>query len=324
MNISSFIGQVSERSANKEPFFFLVDFELEAPLLWSMGQLTAARLQFNFEGFGNDVTHKANAAFMEKAPPSFEAYARKFDKVKSHLQAGNSFLVNLTDKTEIFTAASLEDFYHSSKAKYKILFDNRWVVFSPETFVRIVNGQIETCPMKGTIDASLPNAQQTLLDDPKELAEHVTVVDLLRNDLSRYCTEVTVENFRYAEIISTSRKDLVQTSTKITGKLPDNYRSNLGEILIGLLPAGSICGAPKPKTLEIIRETESEKRGYYTGIAGHFDGENLNSCVLIRFIEKDGDRMYYRSGGGVTAQSVVGQEYQELIDKVYVPATGVY
>jgi len=315
---------VNERSAKKEPFFFLVDFELNAPLIWSIGQLKGANLQFNFEGFSNHIAHEASAVFIEKAPPAFEAYTRKFEVVKNHLQAGNSFLVNLTGKTEIFTTASLESIYHSSKAKYKILFENRWVVFSPETFVRISNGHIETCPMKGTIDASLPNARQTLLDDPKELAEHVTVVDLLRNDLSRFCTEVIVENFRYTEKISTSRKNLIQTSTKIRGKLPHNYQSALGEILIDLLPAGSICGAPKPKTLEIIREAEGEKRGYYTGVAGHFDGENLNSCVLIRFIEKEGERMYYRSGGGITAQSLVGQEYQELIDKVYVPAAGVY
>ncbi len=77
-------------------------------------------------------------------------------------------------------------------------------------------------------------------------------------------------------------------------------------------------------TCSIIREAEGEKRGYYTGVAGYYDGSRLNSCVLIRFIEKVEDRLFYRSGGGITAQSHADLEYKELIDKVYVPAAGVY
>ena len=77
-------------------------------------------------------------------------------------------------------------------------------------------------------------------------------------------------------------------------------------------------------TCQIIKEAEGEKRGYYTGVAGYFDGVSLNSCVLIRYIEKAGNQLFYRSGGGITAQSHAQQEYQELIDKVYVPTIGVY
>ena len=178
--------------------------------------------------------------------------------------------------------------------------------------------------MKGTIDANLANAEALLLNDPKELAEHVTVVDLLRNDLSRVARDVRVEKFRFTDRIFTQGKDLIQTSSKITGILPPDYASSIGEILVGMLPAGSVSGAPKPKTCEIIQQAEQEKRGYYTGVAGYFDGKNLNSCVLIRFIEKQNGRLFYRSGGGITAQSAAWAEYQELIDKVYVPATGVH
>ena len=112
---------------------------------------------------------------------------------------------------------------------------------------------------------------------------------------------------------------MLQVSSEITGNLPSDYRNRLGEILVKLLPAGSISGAPKPKTLEIIQKAEGEKRGYYTGIFGYFDGHQLDSGVMIRFIEKAAEKYFYRSGGGITTQSISSLEYQEAIDKVYVP-----
>ena len=108
-------------------------------------------------------------------------------------------------------------------------------------------------------------------------------------------------------------------SSKISGELPENYNECIGDILIKLLPAGSISGAPKKKTLEIIDEAEQYKRGYYTGIVGIFDGQNLDSGVMIRYIEQTPEGMIYKSGGGITAQSNVDEEYQELIDKIYIP-----
>ena len=103
------------------------------------------------------------------------------------------------------------------------------------------------------------------------------------------------------------------------GDLSSDYASRIGDIIIALLPAGSVSGAPKAKTLEIIREAEHEKRGYYTGVFGYFDGVNLDSGVMIRFIERSGEEFFYRSGGGVTTQSNAKAEYQEMIDKIYVP-----
>jgi para-aminobenzoate synthetase component 1 len=85
------------------------------------------------------------------------------------------------------------------------------------------------------------------------------------------------------------------------------------------LPAGSISGAPKKKTIEIIRQAEITERGYYTGIFGIFDGSALDSGVMIRFIEQKNDQMIFRSGGGITVNSQPEQEYREMIDKVYVP-----
>jgi para-aminobenzoate synthetase component 1 len=175
--------------------------------------------------------------------------------------------------------------------------------------------------MKGTIDATLPDAERKILQDEKEMAEHATIVDLLRNDLSMVATDVRVSRYRYVERINTMQQDLLQVSSEIIGRLPDKYRERLGDILFSLLPAGSICGAPKIKTLEIIRQAEGYDRGFYTGVCGYFDGENLDSAVMIRFMEQTDEGLVYKSGGGITFQSELDKEYEELIQKVYVPVS---
>jgi len=194
-----------------------------------------------------------------------------------------------------------------------------FTVLSPETFVKIQDGIISTFPMKGTIDAALPNAESVILADPKEKAEHATIVDLIRNDLSLVAEQVEVKRYRYIDNLVTNKGNLLQVSSEITGRLPENYQERLGDILFSLLPAGSISGAPKPKTLEIIEQAEGYERGFYTGIWGWFDGENLDSAVMIRFIEQQGDQLVFKSGGGITSQSELKKEYEELIQKVYVP-----
>ena len=132
-------------------------------------------------------------------------------------------------------------------------------------------------------------------------------------------TNVTVEKFRYLEKLQTNRRALWQVSSEITGNLPPDYAERIGEIIFKMLPAGSICGAPKKKTVEIIKEVENYDRGYYTGIFGWFDGRNLDSCVLIRYIEKQDGKLVYKSGGGITFMSDAKSEYDELVKKVYIP-----
>jgi len=215
---------------------------------------------------------------------------------------GNTYLINLTFKTRIQTSPGLREIYNRVVAKYKLLYKDEFVVFSPETFVSITQNSISSFPMKGTIDAGLPDAEARLLSDPKEKAEHNTIVDLIRNDLSMV-----------------SEKDLLQTSTRISGDLDSIWNERIGDILFTLLPAGSVTGAPKARTVEIIRDTENYDRGFYTGIFGFFDGSNLDSAVMIRFIEKTSDGMFFKSGGGITCFSDCRSEYQELIDKVYLP-----
>jgi para-aminobenzoate synthetase component I len=173
--------------------------------------------------------------------------------------------------------------------------------------------------MKGTIDSSIPNAKHILLHDEKEIAEHYTIVDLIRNDLSQVASNVQVKRFRYIDEIKTQYKTLLQVSSEIEGDLPLNYKENLADIIFKLLPAGSISGAPKTKTLQIINEAEQYNRGFYTGVAFYFDGENIDSCVLIRFLENTPLGMVYKSGGGITIQSELKKEYDELLNKIYVP-----
>ena len=228
-------------------------------------------------------------------------------------------MLNLTYPTEIQLNADLRQIFHSVNAPYKLLFEDQFVCFSPESFVQIKQNKIYIYPMKGTIDARQPNAKATLLNDEKEQREHYTIVDLMRNDLAMVAKNIKVSRFRYIDSIQTEQGEILQTSSEIYGELEDNWQKKIGSILAVLLPAGSISGAPKEKTVSIIQQAEKEERGYYTGIFGIFDGESLNSAVAIRFIEQKDDKFYFRSGGGITIQSQLKDEYQELIAKVYLP-----
>jgi para-aminobenzoate synthetase component I len=307
--------------AEGTPFVVLVDFEMASPLVIRLDECIDRGVYFSFPRASNapPPAGKQLQARLVKFPMTFEEYARAFSIVMRHIHEGNSYLVNLTFPTPITLNMSLTEVYAHSNAPFRLLLRDQCVVFSPERFVRMHQGTISTCPMKGTIDASVAGAREILLQDKKEEAEHVTVVDLLRNDLSMVSRNVRVERYRYLEQIETNEKALLQMSSQITGDLAGDFRARIGDIVLALLPAGSISGAPKHKTLDIIREAEHGPRGYYTGICGIFDGEEFDSCVMIRFIEQDGASLLFRSGGGITHASVAELEYQELLDKVYVP-----
>lgn len=250
---------------------------------------------------------------------NFEAYQEKFKIVYQGLLRGDSFLLNLTESTPVDLHLTLEQIFYHSQARYKLLFPDRLVCFSPESFVRIENNEILSYPMKGTIDATLPDAENRLLQNYKEACEHYTIVDLIRNDLNMVATHVQVKRFRYVEKIHTFQGEILQTSSEISGQLADGWQNELGTLLFKLLPAGSVSGAPKAATQKLIRQTEGVPRGYYTGVFGYFDGRMLDSAVLIRFIEKVNDRFYFRSGGGITINSKAEEEYQEILEKIYLP-----
>ena len=252
-------------------------------------------------------------------PMSLTDYRQAFEIVKRNILAGNSYLANLTCKVPVSTNLTLEDVFRYSKALYRLWLKDKLVCFSPEIFVRIEDGEIKSFPMKGTIDATLPNAEKLLMDDPKETAEHATIVDLIRNDLSMVAEQVRVVRYRYCDRLETNKGPIFQTSSEICGVLPNDYPSHIGDIIFRLLPAGSITGAPKSKTMDIIEEAENYERGFYTGIMGYCDGRTLDSAVMIRFLEQEGENLYYKAGGGITSKSDLQSEYNEMIQKIYVP-----
>ncbi len=301
----------------KEPFFFTISYDLSKFYVKPLKELPD---EIRYEIKDKVSSKLAKKHKIEKYPLSYEEYKKKFDFIQENIKAGNSYLLNLTAKTKIDPEFTLDEIYEKANAKFKLKFFDEFVCFSPEKFIEIKKNKIVTFPMKGTIDSKTPNAQAKILGDIKEMAEHTMVVDLLRNDLGIVANKIRVDKFRYIDKINAGDKKLLQVSSKISGHLEENWNEKIGDILTSLLPAGSITGCPKKKTVEILKECEGYERDYYTGIFGIFDGKSIDSAVMIRFIEKDKDgNVFYKSGGGITCDSNAALEYEELIDKIYLP-----
>ncbi len=307
--------QLNSYGKQKEPFLFVISFDLKN---YDIIKLKDIKDDIRFCIDSDKISH--HELKLEKEFINFEIYKNKFEKVQENIKEGNTYLLNLSSPTEIKNHIPLKKIYDNSNGKFKLYYKDRFVCFSPERFCEIKENKIYTYPMKGTIDASIENAQEIILNDPKELAEHTMVVDLLRNDLSIVSKKVRVENFRYCDTIKAGDKELIQVSSKISGSLDKNWNESIGDILTALLPAGSITGTPKKKTTQLINEIEDYDRGFFTGIFGVYDGKSLDSAVMIRFIEKDKNgTLTYKSGGGITCDSDLESEYKEMCDKVYIP-----
>lgn len=310
---------MNEAGRSNKPFLFGLNYELNEGFFME-DPLNQGSVFFQIGEVGNkkrssSAIHKDQR--FESFPIPFAEYERKFNIVKEGLLRGDSFLSNLTIKTSIETDLSLADIFDRSEAPYQLYIPNKFVCFSPERFVRIENGFISSNPMKGTIDANVKDAENIILSDFKETAEHNTIVDLIRNDLSIVAQKVELKKFRYIDKIKTNKNTILQVSSEIEGRLTNS--AELGNVIFNLLPAGSISGAPKQATVELIRLAEGQDRGYYTGVFGYFDGQKLDTGVLIRYIEKQENELFFRSGGGITAYSKCEEEYKEVLDKIYLP-----
>lgn len=323
LNREEGFARLDALGASGEDFFFLISYDRRRILAAPLNELPEGLL-YRLEEWSNeppvaDISPSESVRGLRIQPISYERYAKALEKVKEEIRRGNTYLLNLTFSSLIETTLSLEEIYRAANAPYKLLLPERFVCFSPEKFITIQKNRICTYPMKGTIDATLPNAAERILADPKEMAEHVMITDLMRNDLNRISEKVKVTRFRYLDRIHGGSKELYQVSSEITGELEENWRERIGSILREITPAGSISGTPKKKTLEIIEKVEGYDRGFYTGIFGVCRGQELRSAVLIRFVEKGAEGFLYKSGGGITIDSEPVQEYQELLDKVYLP-----
>jgi len=313
--------KITQYAQEGRPFLFVINFLGTGALILTPEEAHENNIFFNINGITNyPLNNESLRLFSFSAKPvSLAVYREAFEKVIAALNHGDTYLLNLTFPTKLETDLSPEEIFLHSQARYNLVAGGEFVVFSPETFIRIHHNRIFSFPMKGTISATIPDAAETILADRKELYEHNTIVDLIRNDLAMVSTNVKVVRFRYVERIKSMEGDLLQVSSEISGELPDDYLSRLGAILFTLLPAGSVTGAPKESTVKIILEAETYERGFYTGIFGYFDGRSLDSAVMIRFIEFTADGPVYKSGGGITALSDLKSEYEEMIQKVYVP-----
>jgi para-aminobenzoate synthetase component 1 len=320
-----FITRMNRWGREGRPFLFLLDYALYEPLVLALDEINPQQLLFDVNGVRNfsgvpEEDENTPVSF-SVFPVSRERYCKAFSLVQQHIRRGDSFLLNLTFPSRIETNLRLKQLFFRSRARYKLWLKDRFVCFSPEIFVQTDGKRIRSFPMKGTLDARIENAREKLLSNKKELAEHFTIVDLIRNDLSQVAYDVQVSRFRYIDRIKTNRNEILQMSSEISGVLRPAFRRAPGDLLYKILPAGSISGAPKKKTLEIIRRAEDYDRGFYTGVFGIFDGKTIDSGVMIRFIEKTDEGLVYKSGGGITAQSRCQEEYDELIEKIYVPFT---
>ena len=311
--------RITQLAKQREPFLFVLSYDLNDRYIEPLSTLDGDVL-FKIGSYRNyPKTPRTKSYSLKKEPLHFGVYQHALQQIKEEIYAGNTYLLNLTFKTSIESNLSLKEIFTYARAKYKLYFKDAFICFSPEKFIEIEGNTISTYPMKGTIEASVPHAKEKILNNQKEMAEHVMIVDLMRNDLGMVGKKVKVERFRYVETIRAGEQELLQVSSKITAQLPSDWRDNLGDILEKLLPVGSITGTPKLSTVDIIKRVEDYNRGFYTGVFGVFDGENLYSAVMIRFVEKKGNKLYYKSGGGITIDSDAKSEYEELIDKIYLP-----
>ena len=187
---------------------------------------------------------------------------------------------------------------------------------SPEAQLIIQNGLAVVHPIAGTFkrsgdDATDKAMAEKLLNDPKENAEHVMLVDLARNDLSRSCDEVTVRQYRQVHYYS----HVIHLVSEVTGKVRANQ--NPFELLAKTFPAGTLSGAPKFKAMELIDQYEPTPRGYYGGGIGFmgFDG-SCNHAIMIRTFMSRNNTLTYQAGAGVVAASIPENELQEVNNKL--------
>lgn len=332
------IHRINQLGKEGNPFLFIINYKGNLAFIKRLSDIHPEECLYDFEGVSNlKETYIPLSAPItwQIENPRHQDYKRSFDIVKSNIMAGNSYLVNLTCKVAVTCNLTLRDVFLHTNGKYKLWLKKpnqlsssedtptpqceSFVCFSPESFVKIKNGRIYSYPMKGTLDATIPHAEELLMSDKKEAAEHATIVDLIRNDLSRVAEDVRVDQYRYMDLLHTNKGDILQTSSEISGRLPEHYANTLGDILTEQLPAGSITGAPKDKTMQIIHEAEGYERGFYTGIMGIYQNGELNSAVMIRYIEQEDNQLYFKAGGGITSKSECLKEYEEVLQKIYLP-----
>lgn len=255
---------------------------------------------------------------------TLDSYAVAFAQVQNYLQAGDCYQVNLAQR---FSAVATGDAFAAylalrrlSPAPYSAFLNfpqARILCASPERFLRVQNGHVETRPIKGTRPRSSDERRdrqlvEELRNHPKDRAENLMIVDLLRNDLGKSCAPGSVRVPELFEVESFANvHHLVST---VEGRLAEGCDAL--HVLRDCFPGGSVTGAPKLRAMQIIDQLEPHPRGIYCGAIGHvgFDG-NMDSNIVIRTLVHSGEEIECRAGGGIVADSEMAAEYQETLDK---------
>jgi para-aminobenzoate synthetase/4-amino-4-deoxychorismate lyase len=246
-------------------------------------------------------------------------------RVLEHIRAGDVYQANLTFPADVPTAGSPPALYAALRTRARaghsaLIFTGRhWVLsLSPELFFTLTQGCVTTPPMKGTAP---PDADPAALrDDPKQRAENLMIVDLIRNDLSRVSRPGTV---KVPELFAVERYPTVlQMTSTVTAELAAHR--DAVDVLEAIFPCGSITGAPKIRAMEILRELEPTRRGPYTGALGWIgpDG-SMATSILIRTFVADGTRLTLHVGGGITYQSDPAAEWDETVAKARGPLSAI-
>ncbi len=257
---------------------------------------------------------------------SSRAYQEQVQKVIDYILAGDIFEANLSQGFRAYLPQALTPFelYRRLRAinpapfaAYFHFADSQIASASPERFIKLTRGSVETRPIKGTRrrGASLEEDEQLaqeLLNSEKDRAENVMIVDLLRNDLSRVCEAHSVQVKQLCGL--ESYPTVHHLVSVITGQLSKGREAS--DLLAAAFPGGSITGAPKYRAMEIIAELEPTERGPYCGSLAYlgFDG-NMDSSITIRTFCIKNNKVYFQTGGAVVLDSQPAQEYEEVLIK---------
>jgi anthranilate synthase component 1 len=252
------------------------------------------------------------------------AYEAAVDRCKEYIRAGDIFQVVLSQRFSVAVDAQPFDLYrvlrtvNPSPYMFYLACDRFSIIgASPEMLVRVEDGVAETRPIAGTRPRGDDMHEDDrmaaeLKADPKEIAEHVMLVDLGRNDLGRVCAygSVAAEEMMHIEKYS----HVMHLVTNVAGKLRDEC--DAFDALFSCFPAGTLSGAPKIRAMEIIDELEPVKRSLYGGALGYIDfSGNLDHCIVIRTIVYENGRAWVQAGAGIVADSAPAREYEESVNK---------
>ena len=258
---------------------------------------------------------------------SKDQYIKDVKKIKKYISEGDCYQVNYSQNFEVDfigdTWSLYKDIRNKNPAPYSSFFkfgENSIISSSPERFISVKDNIVETKPIKGTLkrlqDKIKDNKQKDILqNDEKNLSENLMIVDLLRNDLSKCCdlNSVKVEKLFDIETYA-SVHHMVST---IKGKL--NNKTKSIDILKACFPGGSITGAPKIRSMEIISELEKRPRGVYCGSIGYLDkNNNMDTNICIRTIMINNGKLNFAAGGGIVYDSNPEDEYIESLEKVSI------